>query len=857
MAIIIETQDWDLNNLRLNTYPDEFISEKEKQKDSYSKSRMDYFANIAYHQYAMHKETIGNNYDLVKGILHKNDFYDDPVTKSFVDTLLVNNELPPDVKHYPILNPPINTLVGELANRPDLSRIRAMDDDSKSERLNAMTDIVQQYIIQEAQNKILAKHAAESGEPLSPEDLQSLTMEEVQENLISYTSLAEKWANRILPSCKVEFNMKEISEDCFRDLLISSSEYFHVYENNSKTGFDVANLNPKNEWHIHLSNKKYTSDPTGTGKGTPAAGIVSVMELSEIIELFNLTKEEIDHLREDGLESQFSVPSSFSRKGTGVNTIQYPQVSRLKDLERQILESQLSEENNDDISNVLGLSSSINAFGNKFVVVQAYWISKKKIANVTYLDEEGNIQTTMVDESYKKIPNQIDIQWGYINQWMKGYKIGAYVYNTEPLKILDYCPIIGVVHEGKNTKAKSLVDLMKPLQIIYNICYNQIFRLLEKEWGVFIEYPLRKLVTSKDGDGQDVMETTEEEARVKGIIYTDDSMENTKIATTNTSVTKVHDASRGNEIVSRMNLAAQMKAECWELVGITRQRLGSTSGSTETATATQAGLSQSYTQTEHLFTQHQYLLNQVYQAIIDAAQYITINKPESTTTYIANTGEDAFIKVTGNDLKMRDLKVFVTSRPEDVKINQKFEELIGAYIQNGGDLYDASVAYETSSLREKQALLLKLKKQKEEFQKQEQQNQQAQLQQQQAQFEQTMQQQAQEKQYEIENENYQKELDRLHENEIEYIKLQAKIDNATDTDGDGVPDAIEISRLGMDISTNNRNFQTSLLELQSKNDAERNKIFVAKEKLQVEREKMRNDLKMAKLKPKPKPAKKK
>jgi hypothetical protein len=46
-----------------------------------------------------------------------------------------------------------------------------------------------------------------------------------------------------------------------------------------------------------------------------------------------------------------------------------------------------------------------------------------------------------------------------------------------------------------------------------------------------------------------------------------------------------------------------MKAECWELIGMSKQRMGSVSAS-ETATGTNTAMQQSYSQTEPLFIKH-------------------------------------------------------------------------------------------------------------------------------------------------------------------------------------------------------------------------------------------------------------
>src|SRR6185436_12045576 len=111
-------------------------------------------------------------------------------------------------------------------------------------------------------------------------------------------SVAEKWANRTLECQKADFNTKELSEEAFRDILISAREYYLISEDNSKVGYNIEVANTKNTWKLTTPDKKYTSDPSGRNRGAYAAGTVQVMELSEIIESIpDLSKDEIDHLR--------------------------------------------------------------------------------------------------------------------------------------------------------------------------------------------------------------------------------------------------------------------------------------------------------------------------------------------------------------------------------------------------------------------------------------------------------------------------------------------------------------------------------------------------------------------------------
>lgn len=852
MAIIRYTKDATIRYAYLNIFPDQFKTEKEKQDESWIKNTMDYFANKAYAEYVKNRDTFVKNYELVKGILRMEDFYQETDTKTFTEMLQADVDLPSYVKHYSIITTPINNLVGEISKRPDTFRVKAFDDDSQSEELQFKTEILQQFIIQQAKQKIMEK-VAMSGAEIDEEQLEQLTMEQVKDQLDSYTSVAEKWANHILTCQKAEFNLKEKSEDAFRDMLISAREFYHIYEDNSKLGFNIEVCNPKNTWFLTTPDRKWISDPTGRGQGAYAAGTVQVMELSEIIESIpDLTKEEIDHLRSSlqdyGLinvrESNLGNPDATP----GIDSVMYDTFDPLVLQTRMMIESEMKE-NNDGLKDFLGLTSNVSSFGYKYVVVRAYWISKRKIGKLIYLDELGNEQTTLVDENYKSgtIPTQISLEWGWINQWYQGTKIGPDIYHMKPLKILNYCPIIGTTYEVKNTEAKSLVDLMKPFQVLYNICMNQLYKLLEKEIGNVASVNIRRVPRLKDGDDQDALDVWEMEARERGIIFDDDSPENTKAPVSNTSIAKNIDLTRTNEIQSRYNLALQLKNECWELIGITRQRLGSVQAS-ETATATNTAVSQSYAQTEPLFVAHEYVLGQLYQAIIDAAQYVESAKPLSTLSYITSEGESAFIQVNGNDLKFRDLKVFPTNRPEDTQMFNELRQLSQAVIQNGGTLYDIIELYSTKSMREMKKTFKNLRDRQQQLQDQQQQLQQQQIEQQREIAAAQIQAQTQQRQEEMANENYQKELDRINKKEVAVINATSRNENAAaDVDESGTADVLEMTNLSMQQAKAAQDYQLKMQDIQSKNSQAMQKLQIEKEKLQVTRENMQNDLQIAKI----------
>jgi hypothetical protein len=717
--------------------------------------------------------------------------------------------------------------------------------------LQFKTDTLQNFIIARAKQKILEKAAMQGEEPPEPEELEQMTIDQMKDQLDSYTSQAEKWANHVLTCQKAEFNLKEKSEDAFRDMLISAREFYHIYEDNSKTGFNIEVANPKNTWFLTTPDRKWISDPTGRAQGAYAAGTVQVMELSEIIESIpDLTKEEIDHLRSSlqdyGLinvrESNLGNPNAPE----GIDSVQYDTFDPLVLQTRMMIESEMKE-NNDGLKDFLGLTNNVSSFGYKYVVVRSYWISKKKIGKLIYLDELGNEQSILVDENYKSgtIPTQQSLEWGWINQWYQGTKIGPDIYHIKPFKLLNYCPIIGTTFEVKNTEARSLVDLMKPFQVIYNVCMNQLYKLLEKEVGKVQLMSLRHIPIPKDGDAQDALDIWEMEARNRGVVFIDDSPENLKAPSSFNQFTAL-DLTRTQEIQSRYTLAQQIKTECWELVGMSRQRMGSISAS-ESATGTNAALQQSYSQTEPLFIAHEYVMGQLYQGIIDAALHIASSKPQSTLSYITSEGLSAFVQVNGDDLKFRDLKVFPTNRPEDKQMFDELRALAQPLMQNGGSLYDVIELYSTKSMREMKKTFKDLRDKQDAMQQQQMQQQQQQIDQQQQQAQAQMQQAIQMKEADQAHDDYQKQLDRLSKEKIAIIQATGFGNvESEDVNANAIPDVLEMSKLAQAETKATKDYGLKMADLQSKTKQANDKMSIEKEKLQVARENMANDLAVAK-----------
>jgi hypothetical protein len=258
-------------------------------------------------------------------------------------------------------------------------------------------------------------------------------------------------------------------------------------------------------------------------------------------------------------------------------------------------------------------------------------------------------------------------------------------------------------------------------------------------------------------------------------------------------------------------------------------------------------MQQSYSQTEPLFVAHEYVMGQLYQAIIDAALYVESSKPQSTLSYITSEGQSAFVQVNGSDLKFRDLKVFLTNRPEDQQMFNELRQLSQAIIQNGGTLYDVVELYSSKSQRELKKAFKDLRDRQIALQEQQQQLAQQQQEAQQEQVQAQMQQAAQLAAEQQANENYQKELDRISKEKIAIIAATGfgKVESE-DVNANAVPDVLEVSKLNMEQQKVTKDYGVEMADIQAKNKQAADKMSIEKEKLQVARENMANDLAVAK-----------
>ena len=134
------------------------------------------------------------------------------------------------------------------------------------------------------------------------------------------------------------------------------------------------------------------------------------------------------------------------------------------------------------------------------------WRSYKKIGFLTYQDENGQIQETVVSEDYMKTGMEIDLEWRWVIEVWEGYRIGEYLYvGIQPIEYQHISadnpnsqklPYFGVIYNDN----KSLVSIMKPLQYMYIIIWYRLELALARDKGKVITMDITQIPRSMNID---------------------------------------------------------------------------------------------------------------------------------------------------------------------------------------------------------------------------------------------------------------------------------------------------------------------------------------------------------------------
>jgi hypothetical protein len=870
----------DYNKMGTLTQPIQFISEKEKNEE-WRAWNLDWLEFQGMKQLRRNARRLMKNYKLAKGIIDKQDYIveEDNEMADLIETLTKEDESALELKFYPIIPNVINVLCNEFSKRSSRIMFKAVDDISYNEMLEEKRQMVEDVLLTNLESKMMMEmlnqgielDSEEMQKALEPDNLKSLP--EIEGFFRKdYRSMIEQWASHQMQVDEERFKMQELEERAFRDMLITDREFWHFKMN--EDDYELELWNPLLTFYHKSPDVRYISQGNWVGK-------MDMMSISDVIDKYGwmMNEEQLE-----GLEAVYPVRSAGYAIQGMQNDGSYYDPTRSHDWNtqmpslgyRQYMSVYDTKFGTGDIVEwILSDSEDTIDFGKSHLlrVSTIYWKSQRKVGHLTKITEEGEIIQDIISEAYKitdkpqyntalykqKTKDNLvygeHIDWIWINETWGGIKIGPNrpafwgmnnpgginpVYlglnGGKPGKIpfqfkgdstLYGCklPVEGSVFGDRNTRSISLVDLMKPYQIGYNIVNNQIADILVDELGTVIMLDQNSLPRHSMGEDWGKNNLAKAYVAMKNfqMLPLDTSITNTENAL-NFQHYQVLNLEQTQRLLSRIQLAGYFKNQAFETIGLTPERMGSQIAQQQTATGIEQAMNASYAQTEQYFIQHSdNLMPRVHQMRTDLAQYYHSKKPSVRLQYITGADEKVNFQLNGTDLLMRDINIFCTTKTNSRAVMEQLKSLALNNNTTGASIYDLGNVIKSESIAELTGVL-KNAEEKANAQKSQEQQSQQEMQQQ------MIEAQDRQKQAEMEFKAEQAELDRQNDIIIAEIK-GAGYGSASDINQNQKSDY-------QDALEGIRNEQRYQDQMNLKRESEVSKKQFNSEKLNLDREKL-------------------
>ena len=752
----------DYNKMGTLTQPIQFISEKEKNEE-WRAWNLDWLEFQGMKQLRRNARRLMKNYKLAKGIIDKADYIveEDNEMADLIETLTKEDESALELKFYPIIPNVINVLCNEFSKRSSRIMFKAVDDISYNEMLEEKRQMVEDVLLTNLESKMMIEmlnqgielDSEEMQKALEPDNLKSLP--EIEGFFRKdYRSMIEQWASHQMQVDEERFKMQELEERAFRDMLITDREFWHFKMN--EDDYELELWNPLLTFYHKSPDVRYISQGNWVGK-------MDMMSISDVIDKYGwmMNEEQLE-----GLEAVYPVRSAGYAIQGMQNDGSYYDPTRSHDWNtqmpslgyRQYMSVYDTKFGTGDIVEwILSDSEDTIDFGKSHLlrVSTIYWKSQRKVGHLTKITEEGEIIQDIISEAYKvtdkpqynttlykqKTKDNLvygeHIDWIWINETWGGIKIGPNrpafwgmnnpgginpVYlglnGGKPGKIpfqfkgdstLYGCklPVEGSVFGDRNTRSISLVDLMKPYQIGYNIVNNQIADILVDELGTVIMLDQNSLPRHSMGEDWGKNNLAKAYVAMKNfqMLPLDTSITNTENAL-NFQHYQVLNLEQTQRLLSRIQLAGYFKNQAFETIGLTPERMGSQIAQQQTATGIEQAMNASYAQTEQYFIQHSdNLMPRVHQMRTDLAQYYHSKKPSVRLQYITGADEKVNFQLNGTDLLLRDINIFCTTKTNSRAVMEQLKSLALNNNTTGASIYDLGNVIKSESIAELTSVL--------------------------------------------------------------------------------------------------------------------------------------------------------
>lgn len=365
------------------------------------------------------------------------------------------------------------------------------------------------------------------------------------------------------------------------------------------------------------------------------------------------------------------------------------------------------------------------------LVTEGYYKSMKKVWFAKYRDKDGVEMTDvftaeLLPEVIKDMGLKVDkktslediqksgefdtIYQVYVPEVRKFIKINAnlgkefefYYDDVLPFQIKGDSNVFDVkLPVGGLISSNFIANKIRPYQIAYNICLNQIMNMMEKELGMFFLFDINLLPSEYKvyGDTDQSLLKLQEFIKDTGLAPIDTSKQNTQQNMSQANTFMYQDLSYTNHISARMQWAENYKRLALEQIGITPQRMG-TPSEYETAEGIKQGVQASYAQTESLFSKLTSARLKATELHLAVAQYCQKEYIDVDFVYSTSDNNKAFIHLSDPDFPLRRIGVMPVN---DSKKRSQRDMLVQTLMNLntlGGDILDYAQLFTAKSTQE-------------------------------------------------------------------------------------------------------------------------------------------------------------
>ena len=740
-------------------------------------------------------------YNLYNSIFDEKDF------KSITNPFKVEDGFPATPHDFNIVRPKIDLLIGEETKRPLNFRVIRTSQEATSE----MQEKEKQMILQYIESAITARMSPEeqqqfqeqlqSGEIMPPEAIAKYMDKD-------YKDIIENTAYHTLTYLREKLDLDNEFIKGWKDGLIAGREIYYVGVLNAEPY--VERVNPIHFSYDNSPDLEFIEDGSWCCRKMR-------MPITEVYDRY------YDKLKEKDLDKLEEMISSTPGRNLGDRS------PVDMGIQLHIYDNPIFEGAGKSLVNVW----------------HCCWKSFKKIYYVTTEDETGQMQITIVDETYQPVGNEISVEQDWIVEVWEGYRAGNDLYfGIQPIEYqhvsidnpnsqkLPYC---GAVYSNTNSKPRSLVSILKPLQYMYIVLWYRLELAIARDKGKVINMDITQIPKSMgitpakwmhylSSVGVNFINPYEEGWNIVG-------REGGKPAQFN-QMTSL-DLTMSNVIAEYIQLMDKIEELAGTISGITQQREGAVSSSEMVGNVERAVVQSSHI-TEPLFWVHNQCKRRVLNMLLNTAKGAWEETGKQKLQYIFDNGERAFLDITPK-FYYEDMDVFVSDTSKDLENIQKLQQLIQPAMQNGASLLEAAEILTNDNFN---IIKQKLK---------DMQTRQEQMQQQQQEAEAQQQQQLQQ----MQNESKQQEL-MLQEAQMDLQRYQIDQDNQTkiavaqinayrgtedmDQNDNGIPDVSELGKQAIEQQKINQEAYNKHYEAKQKREIEDQKIQLEKDKMKHETE---------------------